>query len=204
MQKNLLITIIMLLIIPAAWSQEFLLHDKTYTWHADDDVCGGYSYWYDHGNAPTMNWTSPFDYQNGLFYYYFEIIEQPSSAPFKLNFCIWADRTSDGTSWQESCGYRSGVLAGPGSSAQFSSPVLPALNGGIDWSDLSKLWRFGIPLWVNGHNMGLQRQLMPVRKRYRVRSLNNGFCVPICMCFDQYLIISGRTANKLHNWQFAD
>jgi hypothetical protein len=154
MKKILFIILICLSGMPAILSQEFLLHDKTYTWHADDDVCGGYSYWYDHGNAPTMNWTYPYDYQNGLFYYYFEIINQPSSAPFQLNFCIWADRSTDGTTWQESCGYRSSVLAGPGSSAQFSSPVLPAWNGGIDWTDLSKLWRYGIPLWVNGHNMG--------------------------------------------------
>jgi len=154
MKKNLFIVMISLMGIPAVWSQEFLLHDKTYTWNADDDVCGGFSYWYDHGNAPTMNWTYPYDYQNGLFYYYFEIIDQPSSAPFQLNFCIWADRSEDHTYWQESCGYRSSVLAGPGSNSQFSSPVLPAWNGGIDWTDLSKLWRYGIPLWVNGHNMG--------------------------------------------------
>ena len=145
---------LLVLTISGLWSQEFLLYDHTFTWHANDDECGGYHYWYDYGDAPSMNWTSPYDYQNGLFYFRFEIIDQPSDAPFQLNFCIWAELAEDYSFWRESCATLSDVLSGPGSVSAFSGHVSPAWNEGIDWTDLTKLWRFGNPMWVNGHNMG--------------------------------------------------
>lgn len=145
---------LLLLIFGSSYSQEFLLYDHTFTWHADDDPCGGFHYWQNFGEAPTMNWTSPFDYQSGRFYFRFEIINQPSDAPFQLNFCIWTELADDYSFWRESCATLSDVLHGPGSISTFSGRVSPAYNEGIDWTDLSKLWRFGNPMWVNGHNMG--------------------------------------------------
>jgi hypothetical protein len=153
MKKILTYIAITLLAVSAIWSQEFLMHDETFTWTKNADVCGGFHYWYDYGNSPSMNWTYPYDFQNGLFYFRFEIIDQPSGEPFQLNFCIWTEFNGS-ENWRESCARLSDILAGPGSVASFSGPMAPAFNGGIDWTDLSKLWRFGNPLWVNGHNLG--------------------------------------------------
>jgi hypothetical protein len=153
MKKILTYIAITLLAVSAIWSQEFLMHDETFTWTKNADVCGGFHYWYDYGNSPSMNWTNPYDFQNGLFYFRFEIIDQPSGEPFQLNFCIWTEFNGS-ENWRESCARLSDILAGPGSVATFYGPMAPAFNGGIDWTDLSKLWRFGNPLWVNGHNLG--------------------------------------------------
>lgn len=67
------------------------MHEETFVWTETADVCGGYHYWNTYGAAPSMNWKSPYDYQNGQYYIRFEVIEQPSSEPFTLNMCVWAE-----------------------------------------------------------------------------------------------------------------
>jgi hypothetical protein len=152
MKKKLLLQFCLLSFFTGVWSQEFLLHDETFTWHKDDDVCGGYHYWYDRGNGP-VNWKTPYDYQNGQYYFRFQVINQPSSEPFTLNMCIWTEYLNG--SWKEECVGFSPVLAGPGSLVTYNSPVTYQLNGvHIDWTDLTKLWRMGNPLFINGKNLG--------------------------------------------------
>lgn len=46
-------------------------------------------------------------------------------------------------------------MAGPGSVATYDSYFGYQLNGiHIDWTDMTKLWRFGTPLYIEGHNVG--------------------------------------------------
>jgi len=140
-------------------AQEFLLIDKTFTWDENigGDGCYGYHFWYDLGEAPTTNWKTPYDYQNGLFYIRYEIISQPQLPgggyqPFGISFCIWADRGFEVGKWKESCATQS-WFTGPGSvvvntsspSSWWNHP-----NGGVDWTALDKLWRFGNPFWIDG------------------------------------------------------
>jgi hypothetical protein len=135
--------------------QEFLLHEETFTWTKNADACGGYHYWYNYGAAPSSNWKTPYDYQLGTYYFRFEVINQPSNQPFKLNMCIWYDVNASHNSWKEECMGFSPVIAGPGSVVTYSSPVTYQLNGiPIDWTDLTKLWRMGNPLYIDGKNLG--------------------------------------------------
>ena len=152
MKKLLGLLIFGMVVVSVARSQEFLLHDETFTWHKDDDICGGYHYWYDRGNGP-VNWKTPYDYQNGQYYFRFQVINQPSSEPFTLNMCIWTEYLNG--NWKEECVGFSPVLAGPGSLITYNSPITYQLNGiPIDWTDLTKLWRMGNPLYIGGHNLG--------------------------------------------------
>jgi hypothetical protein len=153
MKKLVGLIILGLIALTTAKSQEFLLHDETFTWTADADPCGGFHYWTDYGNSPRMNWTTPSDYQHGLFYFRFVIIDQPTNSPFQLNFGIWTE--FDGASFfKQDISALSGELAGSGSMVTFSSAMSPQVNGGIDWTDLTKLWKFGNGLYVNGHVLG--------------------------------------------------
>lgn len=136
--------------------QEFLLIDKTFTWTetTGGDGCFGFHFWNDKGASPTDNWKSPFDYQNGLFYFRYEIISQPQISPgvyepFDISFCIWADRNFQPGKWKETCSDLH-HFTGPGSAKVFiESPSTwwNHPNGGIDWAHLEKLWRFGNPFW---------------------------------------------------------
>ncbi|NJK87317.1 MAG: hypothetical protein HC906_16370 [Bacteroidales bacterium] len=65
-------------------AQEFLLIDKTFTWTetTGGDGCSGFHFWTDKGDAPVSNnWKIPYDYENGLFYFRYEIISQPQVSP---------------------------------------------------------------------------------------------------------------------------
>ncbi len=138
-------------------AQQFLLIDKTFNWNetTGGDGCYGYHFWYDLGQATTSNWKTPFDYENGLFYIRYQIISQPTLPgggyqPFGISFCIWADRFYEGSKWKETCSLVQ-WFNGPGSVVETSET--PAnwwkLNGGIDWTGLDRLWRFGNPFWID-------------------------------------------------------
>lgn len=138
---------------------QFKLIDKTFTWdeNTGGDGCKGYHFWEDLGDAVSTNWKTPYDYQNGLFYFRYEVISQPQLSgggyqPFELSFCIWADRGFEPGKWKENCSSRTGVFNGPGSVITRSET--PATWwakewGGIDWTRMDKLWRFGNPFWYN-------------------------------------------------------
>jgi hypothetical protein len=138
---------------------QFKLIDKTFTWdeNTGGDGCFGYHFWEDMGDATSTNWKSPYDFQNGLFYFRYEVISQPELSgggyqPFQLSFCIWSDYGFEPGKWKENCSSRSSEFNGPGSVVAFSeSPAVWWAKewGGIDWTNMSKLWRFGNPFWYN-------------------------------------------------------
>ncbi len=139
-------------------AQQFLLIDKTFTWNetTGGDGCYGYHFWNDLGQATTTNWKSPYDYESGLFYMRYQIISQPELPgggyqPFGISFCIWGDLGFEAGKWKETCSSIS-WFNGPGSTIEYSDS--PATwwdhpNGGIDWTRLDKLWRFGNPFWID-------------------------------------------------------
>lgn len=142
-----------------AQSGQFKLIDKTFTWdeNTGGSGCFGYHFWTDMGESTTSNWKSPFDFQNGTFYFRYEIISQPELSgggyqPFQLSFCIWSDYGFEPGKWKETCSRRSESFNGPGSVVSFSeSPSVWWAKewGNIDWTNMSKLWRFGNPFWYN-------------------------------------------------------
>jgi hypothetical protein len=135
---------------------EFLLYDETFTWTeaTGGDGCLGFHFWDDLGGGTFTNWKSPYDFQNGQFYFRYEIINQPQLSgggyqPFGLSFCIWGSYTGD--AWKETC-TDVHYFNGPGSVVSVnSSPNTWWVHpfGNIDWTDLSKLWRFGNPFWYD-------------------------------------------------------
>jgi hypothetical protein len=83
---------------------EFLLYDETFTWteNTGGDGCQGYHFWTGLGGGSYVNWKSPYDFQNGQFYFRYEILDQPElpgGVLIGLNFCIWAD--NNGSTWKE-------------------------------------------------------------------------------------------------------
>jgi hypothetical protein len=154
----LLTAILIVSSISSVSAQQFMLIDKTFTWSetTGGDGCYGYHFFTDMGQATTTNWKSPYDYQNGLFYFRYEIISQPELPgggyePFGISFCIWADRNYEPGLWKENCSNIT-WFTGPGSTIEISENPSAwwTKNGGIDWSALDKLWRFGNPFWVAG------------------------------------------------------
>lgn len=142
-----------------AQDSQFLLIDKTFVWdeNTGGDGCYGYHFWTGFGEAASTNWKVPYDFENGQFYIRYQIIDQPQLPgggyqSFGLNFCIWADRYFEDSKWKETC---SSVkwFYGPGSVVEFNeSPInwWDHPNGGIDWTQLEKLWRFGNPMFIDG------------------------------------------------------
>ena len=135
---------------------EFLLHDETFTWteSTGGDGCLVFNFWRDLGGGTYVNWKSPYDFQNGQFYFRYEIINQPELSgggyqPFGLSFCIWGSYNGD--TWKETC-TDIHYFNGPGSVVTHNeSPTTWWVHpyGNIDWTDLSKLWRFGNPFWYD-------------------------------------------------------
>jgi hypothetical protein len=158
MKKILSFLAVILITIPAAHSQEFLLRDETFTWDESQDCGGGYHYWTGFGGAPVGDWTSPYDYENGLFYFRFEIIDKPTSNPDRFNMCIWTEFSSSPMQWKENGFALSPYMTSPGvyTWSGGSNPISsPWIISGIDWTDMtpSKLWHFGIAHFVGNCNL---------------------------------------------------
>jgi hypothetical protein len=136
---------------------EFLLYDETFTWtdQTGGDGCQGFHYWTDLGGGTYTNWKSPYDFQNGTFYFRYEIIEQPALPgggyhQFGLSFCIWS--AFNGSTWKETCADPH-FFNGPGSvvtSAESPANWFVHAYGNIDWTNLGLLWHFGNPTWYDG------------------------------------------------------
>jgi hypothetical protein len=142
----------------AAQVPEFLLYDETFVWSESTggDGCLGFHFWNDLGEGTFTNWKSPYDFQNGQFYFRYEIVDQPELSgggyeTFGISFCIWSDY--QGSTWKETC-TDVHTFAGPGTVVTHNeSPTTWWVHpmGNIDWTDLSKLWRFGNPFWYNSY-----------------------------------------------------
>jgi len=138
-----------------------LVFDQTITWTHSPYANGGYGfYWwhrtdgqsiYDYGNMPSDNWYSPTDYYNGNFTMSVEVISQPTSEPFYIQFGIWGDYYK-GAVHTETVASSQYVSGGSGSYGSWSlgSPAdwwNKQPGDPLDFSRAYDFYRIGVVLW---------------------------------------------------------
>jgi hypothetical protein len=122
---------------------EMLIIDSLITTTVDDHGFVNFS--------PPVNlgtdWSSPYDFFNGSFYYRFEIIDYPSQDPFLINLCIWSDVIGNWESWNETCTTQlpvegKGVFTGQSSPSSWWFSKQP-----VDFSRVCDFDHLGLALW---------------------------------------------------------
>ncbi|MBN1183327.1 MAG: hypothetical protein JXB49_13630, partial [Bacteroidales bacterium] len=134
-------------VIDWAWSpRESLTYagNGFYWWHRPTESPG---YVTNYGQMPANDWTTPYDYSNGTFYFRFEVLEQPTNSPFSIQFGIWQDKSSQ----KEVVSTRYLLSGGPGTKIERSigSPstwhnVFPT---DVDFTRPEDFYRMGLVLW---------------------------------------------------------
>lgn len=137
--------------------------DQQITWTHTPYEHGGYGfYWWhrtdgqsiiNYGDMPSDNWASPNNYYNGEFTMSVEVISQPTSKPFWIQFGIWADYWK-GANHTETVAARQYVNGGNGSSGSWSlgSPSgwwNKQSGDPLDFSRADDFYRIGVVLWNN-------------------------------------------------------
>ena len=103
------------------------------------------------GEMPDTSWVTPYDYMNGTFWLRFEVLEQPTSDCFSVQFGIWQDIDRPG-GWLETCSALSYLSGGTGSCVEKN------IGKPDDWWQMNKevkvdftrpedFYRIGILLW---------------------------------------------------------
>jgi len=137
-------------VIDWAWSPRTELWygaNSFYWWHREDVNPEIINF----GEMPDTNWVAPYDYLNGTFWLRFEVLEQPTSGDFSVQFGIWQDIKRPG-GWLETCSALSYLSGGTGSSVQknIGSPaVWWQINKEVkvDFTRPEDFYRIGIVLW---------------------------------------------------------
>lgn len=122
---------------------EFVILNEIIEYPNSTDNNGFYFFYYN-TSMPT-NWLSSYDYYNGQVYTRYEILSQASSEPVGLQFGIWQVLPpGTGTLYENMEPVR--TLNGPGSVVtNNSSPnTWWKYNGGADFTQMDKVWHFGI------------------------------------------------------------
>ena len=132
--------------------------DQTITWLHPPYAYGGYGfYWWhrtdgqsiiNYGNMSSTDWSA---YYNGNFTMAVEVISQPTSEPFYLQFGIWGDYYK-GSKHTETVAGRQYVSGGAGSSGSFGlgSPSgwwQKQPSDPLDFSRPEDFYRIGVVLW---------------------------------------------------------
>ena len=117
-----------------------------YWWHRLD----GYNI-ENYGNMPTDDWSSPDDYYSGEFSMRIEIISQPTSNPFLVQFGIWQD-LSKGADHPETVCSRQYISGGNGTvfEGSLGSPNTwwnKESGDLVDFNRPEDFYRIGIVLW---------------------------------------------------------
>jgi hypothetical protein len=132
---------------------EFVILNETIDYPNTTDDNGFYFFY--HNSSMPVNWLSPYDYYNGQVYTRYEIISQATSTPVGLQFGIWQKLPPVTGTLYETMGDIK-AMSGPGSVVtNNSSPKnwwkLDADGNGtadnIDWTQMDKVWHFGINPW---------------------------------------------------------
>ncbi|MBN2613895.1 MAG: hypothetical protein JXB00_20220, partial [Bacteroidales bacterium] len=134
-------------VIDWAWSPRQSLTyagNGFYWWHRPNE---GPGYITNYGQMPTNSWKTPYDYENGTFYLRFEIIEQPTSTPFTVQFGIWQNIGTN----TEVVSALANLTGGAGSSVAKSigSPANwhQVYNTDVDFTQPEDFYRIGFVLW---------------------------------------------------------
>jgi len=165
--KNLLTILFMaIIVIPFnqnAISQESVVFDQTVTWEWPiPKWYGGYSFYWWHrplegvgvtnfGEMSSTNWLSPANYRNGTFYMRFEVLSQPTSNPFRIQFGIWQDISKAG-GHSETISGNVNLSGGTGSVTEtnIGSPATwwqIRTDAPVDFTRPEDFYRIGIVLW---------------------------------------------------------
>ena len=160
---------LMFMILIIGWETDLEAQDGTivfdkeivWEWPTSENQYGGYGfYWWhrkesltiiNYGDMSSTDWTSPENYYDGEFELSFEILEQPSSEDFYIQFGIWQDKDKGG-SHPETVSSRQYVEGGKGATLRGSlgSPSTWWNKQGDDPVDFTRpedFYRIGVVLW---------------------------------------------------------
>lgn len=147
-------------------SSEFVILNDVIDWPNYTDTNGFY-FFYHNENMP-VDWLEPYDFYNGQIYTRFEIISQASSTPVNLQFGIWQKLPPETGTLYETMGPQN-TMNGPGSvvTKNNSPSGWWKLNGqNIDWTQMDKVWHFGINPWKNATTQIRQENAEAWAERY--------------------------------------
>ena len=149
--------------IPAQTQEATTVFDQEiyWEWPTSGNDYGGYGfYWWhrkegvtnvNYGNMSQTDWISPKNYYQGEFILRFEVLDQPTSDPFYIQFGIWQDKAK-GSEHPETVSSRNLVTGGDGSvfEGSLESPSgwwNKESNDKVDFSRPEDFYRMGIVLW---------------------------------------------------------
>ncbi len=126
-------------------------------WPTADNDYGGYGFYWWHqtdnpnlGEMPTDDWLSPDNYFDGEFRMRFEVLEQPTDEPFKLQFGIWQDSYLGHDHLEQVCS-RQEISKGTVFDASIGTPSdwwsLQGDDNKLDFSRPEDFYHIGLILW---------------------------------------------------------
>jgi hypothetical protein len=179
---------------PSSIGPEFVILNEIIDFpNATDD--NGFYFFYYNSSMPT-NWLSTYNYYDGQVYTRYEILSQASSEPVGLQFGIWQKLPPEtGTLYENMETVR--VLNGPGSVVtNNSSPnTWWKYNGGCDFTQMDKVWHFGInPYRVVPSNVQIRSENADV---WNVR---NTYWFPMRVRVTVVAVASGYTFSGWENY----
>lgn len=169
-------------------------------WPTAENEYGGYGfYWWhrkesvvniNYGNMPSTDWTRPENYYDGEFVMRFEVLDQPTSEDFYVQFGIWQDKDK-GPEHPETVASRQYIEGGDGAvfEGSLGSPTIWWNKQGEDPVDFSRpgdFYRIGIVLWnadpiciPKGDDWGggcpeLAENFFPMRAKVTVKAYPSG------------------------------
>ena len=164
MRKRLIIGVLSVLAIlssiPGSIAQTVVFDDEiTWEWPPEDNIHGGYGfYWYhrldgitmpDYGEMSQEDWTSPVNYYYGQFRMRFEVLEQPTDKPFRVQFGIWQDHHK-GEAYPLTVCSRKDISRGAVWEGSIGSPTTwynKEPEDKVDFSRPGDFFRMGLVLW---------------------------------------------------------
>ncbi|MFO7658914.1 MAG: T9SS type A sorting domain-containing protein [Bacteroidales bacterium] len=104
----------------------------------------GFYFFYHNADMPA-NWLSPYNFYNGTIYERYEIISQVTNEPIGFQFGIWQKLPPETGTLYESMSDVKGLYGVGDYSVSSSSPnTWWTYNGGVDYTQIDKIWHFGI------------------------------------------------------------
>jgi hypothetical protein len=144
---------------PGLEAQTVVFDEEIYwEWPTAGNIYGGYGfYWWhrldgvtmpNYGDMPSDDWYSPDNYYNGEFRMRFEVLEQPTSEPFYIQFGIWQDHDL-GEDHLEIVANRESISSAAVFDASLGEPSTWWRYNGkeVDFSRPEDFYRMGIVLW---------------------------------------------------------
>ena len=121
---------------------EFLVYDGTRTFVEADR---GFLYFNFDDNIAPSDWTTPEDYYNGSFQVRLEILDLPTSEPFRLSICVWQNGWND----VENCSPQISLNNGEDIYTGGSTPASWWKKDGkaVDFSSPGTIQSFGVAMW---------------------------------------------------------